>query len=166
MNKICITFAGAVGSSKTPIANYLSYKLALPIFNNDAIRTEVIEDFSVFNEEEYLNRRNARGKEIIESGKSFIYDASVDREWKQLKDWLDEANYQCFVISLDLSSDFLKKLYEAKKYNESLERIDEIVSDHENFIKNHGDQIKLHIDDSTFHDRLEISYKALKEIYK
>ncbi len=165
MNKICITFAGAVGSSKTPIANYLSYKLNLPIFNNDAIRTEVIEDFSIFNKDEYLNRRNARGKEIIGNGKSFIYDASVDREWKQLKEWLDEANYKYFIISLDLSPDFLKKLYAAKQYNESLERIDQIISDHENFIKNHSDKIALHIDDSTFYDRLEMSYRAAKQFF-
>lgn len=163
MNKICITFAGAVGSSKTPIANYLSYKLNLPIFNNDSIRTEVIEDFSIFNEDEYLSRRNARGKEIIKNGKSFIYDASVDREWKQLKEWLDEANYQHFIISLDLSPDFLKKLYEAKQYNESLEQIDQNITDHENFIKNHADEIALHIDGSTFYDRLEISYRTAKE---
>jgi len=43
-NKFCLTFAGAAGSSKTPISNYLSTKLLLPVFNNDAIRTEVIED--------------------------------------------------------------------------------------------------------------------------
>ena len=44
MQKICITFAGCVGSSKTPISNYLSTKLNLPIFNNDAIRSEIIEN--------------------------------------------------------------------------------------------------------------------------
>ncbi len=43
MKKV-ILFAGAVGSGKTPISNYLSYKLNLPIYNNDAIRSEVIED--------------------------------------------------------------------------------------------------------------------------
>lgn len=58
--KICITFAGAVGSSKTPISNYLSTKLNLPIFNNDAIRSEVIEDLGIFDSEEHLKRRNAR----------------------------------------------------------------------------------------------------------
>jgi len=40
--KFVILFAGAVGSSKSPIANYLSPKLNIPIFNNDAIRFEVI----------------------------------------------------------------------------------------------------------------------------
>ena len=38
--KFCITFAGAVGGSKTPIANFLSTKLNLPVFNNDAIRSQ------------------------------------------------------------------------------------------------------------------------------
>jgi hypothetical protein len=33
-SKICVTFAGAVGSSKTPITNYISTKINSPIFNN------------------------------------------------------------------------------------------------------------------------------------
>jgi cytidylate kinase len=53
--KICITFAGAVGSSKTPISNYLSSRLNLPIFNNDTIRSEVIEDLGVFDNKEVGN---------------------------------------------------------------------------------------------------------------
>lgn len=40
----CITFAGPVGSGKTPIAYYLSWNLALPILNNDSMRTETQED--------------------------------------------------------------------------------------------------------------------------
>lgn len=39
--KFCVTFAGAVGSSKTPVTHYLSCAFCLPILSNDAIRTEV-----------------------------------------------------------------------------------------------------------------------------
>jgi adenylylsulfate kinase-like enzyme len=63
--KVCIIFAGAVGSSKTPISNYLSIKLNLPIFNNDAIRSEVIEDLGFFDSNEHIKRRNSRLEEII-----------------------------------------------------------------------------------------------------
>ncbi len=82
---ICVTFAGCIGSSKTPIATYLSYKFGLPIFNNDALRSEIIEDFREFREDEYISRRNARCLELIESKKSFIFDASVDREWAKMQ---------------------------------------------------------------------------------
>lgn len=53
MKQICILFAGPIGSGKSPIANYLSYKLNLPIFNNDTIRTEVREDLLKMDVEEY-----------------------------------------------------------------------------------------------------------------
>ena len=50
-DKTLITFTGAVGSSKTSIAHFLSSRFGLPIFNNDAIRTEVLEDLGVFDED-------------------------------------------------------------------------------------------------------------------
>ncbi len=161
--KICITFAGAVGSSKTPISNYLSTKLSLPVFNNDAIRSEVIEDLGVLNAKEYLKRRNSRLKEIIEYGNSFIYDASIDREWKKFKGKLISSNYDFFIISIDLSKNFLIKLYKAKKYFESLERIDELIQDHDNFLNKYSDEICLHITDKNFIKRIQISYKSVKQ---
>lgn len=111
---ICITFAGAVGSGKTPIATYLSYNLDLPVFNNDALRSEIFEDFWVWNEEEYTKRRNERCLSILKEKKSFIFDASVDRAWSTLSEWLEINGYQAYVISLDLGEDFLKRLYESK----------------------------------------------------
>lgn len=67
MQKICITFAGCVGSSKTPISNYLSTKLNLPIFNNDAIRSEIIENKGFLNIEEHKKIRDRRLKEVLDS---------------------------------------------------------------------------------------------------
>ena len=131
--KICITFAGAVGSSKTPISNYLSTKLNLPIFNNDAIRSEVIEDLGILNNEEHIKRRNSRLEETIKDGISFICDVSIDREWGGFKEILVSANYNFFIISLDLSKKMLIKLYKAKKYLDSLKRIDRIIEDHNVF---------------------------------
>jgi len=83
----------------------------LPIFNNDAIRSEVIEDLGVFDTEEHLKRRNLRLEEIISDGNSFICDVSIDREWKEFKEKLISSNYTFFIISLDLSKKLLIKLY-------------------------------------------------------
>ena len=162
-NKVCITFAGAVGSSKTPITNYISTKINLPVFNNDAIRSEVIEDLGEFDKEEYLTRRGERLGEIMKNRTSFIYDASVDRRWEKLKKTLSKNNYKFFIISLDLSKEFLKDLYEAKGYNESLERLDELVQDHEDFLSHYSDDIGIHISDEDFGDRCEISFRATSE---
>lgn len=162
-NKICITFAGAIGSSKTPIANYLSTKLNLPIFNNDAIRTEVIEDFGFLNNEEHLKRRNSRLDETIKEGISFICDVSIDRQWKEFKKGLVSSNYKLFIISLDLSKKMLIKLYKAKSYFDSLKRIDQIIQDHNNFLNEYSDDINLHITDKDFINRIHISYNEVKK---
>jgi hypothetical protein len=152
----CIAFAGAAGSSKTPIANYLSTSLGLPIFNNDAIRAEVTEDSGHFNAEEYNARQEQRCKALLATGQSFIYDASVDRKWPKFKDWLDNENYQCFIISLDLSHKLLLELYEAKKYTEG-HRLPALIEQHNDFIRQYGDAIGLHIDDANFANRLNIA---------
>ena len=166
MNKICITFAGAIGSSKTPITNFLSTKLNLPVFNNDAIRTEVTEDLGKFDSEEHLKRRNERLTNIMESGTSFICDLSVDREWKEFKKLLASNEYNTFIISLDLSKDFLIRLYESKGYYESLKRIDNVINDHDVFLINYKNDIALHIGDEDFKHRCQISYKKTGEWIK
>lgn len=160
--KFVITFAGAVGSSKTPIAYYLSWKLNLPIFNNDCIRTEVIEEKGLFVESEYLKRRDDRIYQLVKSDLSFIYDASVDRVWKdKMTFWKEELGYKVFIISLDLSKNVLEKLYRAKKYNKTLSRVDELIEDHGTFIDQCNNDVSLHISDRDFNDRLEISYQAV-----
>jgi hypothetical protein len=163
MKQVCVTFAGAVGSSKTPITNYISTKLDLPVFNNDAIRSEVIEDMGGLVEEEYLKRRDERLREIIQSKKSFILDASVDRVWDKLKENLKDAGYEVFIISLDLSKDLLSKLYIDKKYFDAQERVDSLINDHELFLENHREDINLHLKDEDFGNRLEKSYMTISE---
>lgn len=156
----CITFAGVIGSSKTPIAHHLSWNLGLPVFCNDTLRTEVKEDRLEFDQVEYRRRRDERCKQLISRGRSFIYDASVDREWTGLNDWLQEKNYRHFIISLDLSRELLDKIYESKGYEGH--HLEQLLSQHQNFIANHGDQIGLHITDQGFEERLNVSLLAVK----
>lgn len=164
--KFLITFAGAIGSSKTPIANYLSCKLNFPVLNNDAIRTEVPEELGYFSEEEYLKRRNERIRDVLENCPAIIYDASIDREWKNWEDKIAKAGYKIFIISLDLSKDFLIELYKIKGYHESAEKIDQFFSDHEEFVKNYSHLIGLKITDENFKNRLELAYSAVSEWLK
>ena len=153
--KICLTFAGPVGSSKTPIAYFLSYKFGLPILNNDAIRTEVAEDLIIFSQAEYEKRRDERLISILATGHNFIYDASVDRRWKSIKEKLVEFGYGWFIISIDLSKEFLIKVHEAKGYRE--EGVDQLIEEHNKFLKEHGEDVNLHVSDRDFSDRLALS---------
>lgn len=159
--KILITFAGAVGTSKTPITNFLSYNLNLPVYNNDAVRTEVIEDLGFFDEAEYIKRRDQRVMSIINNNLSFIYDASVDREWKKYRQLVNDKGYKVFIISLDLSKEFLANLYQLKGYHESATRIDELLADHDSFLKEYSTDANTHISDADFPNRLQI---ALSEV--
>jgi hypothetical protein len=160
--KYIITFAGAIGCSKTPIATYLSIKLNLPVFNNDSIRTEVSEDLGYFDEKEYLKRRDARLKNIWGQNRSFILDASIDRVWPDLREKLIKLNYNIFIISIDLSKPFLKKLYKIKGYHESLTRLDNVISDHKKLLATFPKDINLRINEKNFSKRLERSYRAIK----
>lgn len=156
----CISFAGVPGSGKTPIANFLSSQLYLPVLNNDAIRTEVIEDTGAFEEREFLRRRGVAVNAIFASGKDFIYDASVDRAWEEQAEFLRKTGYAFLLISLDLSKDFLLKLYESKKYDPSW--LDPYIADHEHFLRNYDKDIAIHITDADFLNRLNVSLEAAR----
>lgn len=161
--KVIITFAGMIGSSKSPIAHYLSCMFGLPIFNVDAIRSEVTEDYLEFNLEEFCHRREERLKDMAEKNESFILDASIDRNWQDYKETIGDLGYKVFIISIDLSKEFITRLYQAKGYDESLKRIDTLYDQHEEFLKNFGQDVSLHIGDAEFHERLMLSENKFRE---
>lgn len=163
---LCITFAGVVGSSKTPIANFLSCQLGLPIFNNDAIRSEVIEDLGSYDKEIHHEKRNKIMEDLFESKRSFICDASQDREWFKFKEKLLAHDYDWFIISLDLSKEKLVEMYNNKKYSESLLRLDKLMSEHDKFVAENKSDINLTINDANFNQRQELSYLAVKNLVK
>lgn len=113
--------------------------------------------------EEYIKRRLDRTPRLLAYQRSFIHDASVDREWEMIKPALDEAGYNVFVISLDLSRDLLERLYLAKGYHESLARLDQLMGDHERFLMKYRDVVGCTITNESFSRRLEKSLDAVKE---
>lgn len=166
MKKICVLFAGPVGCSKTPVAYYLSWNLGLPIFNNDAIRTEVHEDTLSKNLDNdlQLKIRNERLQKLIDSGKSFICDASIDRTWEKISQKLNDKGYEKFIISFDFGYDFLNKLYEAKSYEAPAELRKQWLEEHDSFLKKYGHLVDLRITEDNFSKRLEIAFKAIEEM--
>lgn len=161
--KYCISFAGPIGSSKTPIAYYLSQKFNLIMINNDTIRIEVTEERGYLDEEEYQKRRNNRVEEMLETGQSFIFDASIDRSWDVFEQYLKSFGYSWFVISIDISKELLTRLYHAKNYSFTPEEIDQNYEEHQQFLKEHPEHINLHLTDDDFLNRLELSAKAFED---
>ena len=157
----CITFSGCVWSGKSPIASYISINLSLPVLNADSIRSEVAEDFFKFDVETFNKRFDDRFNEILESWKSFIYDASMDRYWPVIKKKLESHWYKIYIICLSLSKDFLKKIHAATAYDISEKRLEKLVEQNKNFIQNYSNDINLIIDDDNYIDRISITYNAV-----
>lgn len=160
--KYLILFAGAVGSSKTPIATYLSWNLGLPIWNTDAIRSEVIEDLGELDPERHQHLRDERLQAALLNDHSLIADVSIDRIWKDYSSSPILDDYTTFIISLDLSRELLERLYIAKGYTESLKRIDALVQDHTDFLDQFSSQVDLAITDETFPNRLDLCLDAVQ----
>ena len=157
----CITFSGCVWSGKSPIASYISINLSLPILNADSIRSEVAEDLFKFDVEEFNKRFDSRLNEILESWKSFIYDASMDRYWPVIKKKLESHWYKVFIICLRLSKDILQKLHDATSYEISDKWLDKLIEQNKKFIENYRNDINVIIDDDNYIDRISIAYKAV-----
>ena len=163
MKKIFISYAGAIWCGKSPITNYISTKLWLPVFDTDAIRSEVVEDLMKFDEIEINKRIKERLNSVIEDWKSFIYDASIDRTRWILKEILIKNNYKFFIISIDLDRDTLLSFYKAKSYSESIKMIDKVYEDHQKFLKDFWEDIDMHIDIKTYKNRLKNVYRAVNK---
>ncbi len=167
MKQKCILFAGAPGSSKTPVATYLSWNLGLPIFNNDVIRVEVSEDTlrrspAPADDPEFVKRQKYRIFKLLESRKPFICDFSVDKNWPGMKEALDRYKYDYFLISFNYSREFIQKIGKAKGYPDNENNI-MWYNQHTDFINKYGDDVDLVINEGNFSNRLDIALKAVKE---
>jgi hypothetical protein len=165
-----ITFAGPPGTSKTPLAFYLSHTFQLPIIQMDAIRLEVREDLLIDDPNdprvraEFLKRAYERYQPLLQEKVCFIDDSSADRSWKQKPDdqyfQLAEHGYDYFIISMDLSQAFIDKLHAA---NHSLSKNDSayFYNNHQDFLKLYRSDVGTHITDDTFTDRMALCKKAV-----
>jgi predicted kinase len=159
-----IFFAGTPGSSKTPTAHFLSWNLGLPILSNDAIRREVKQDTldMAVDSAPYLKLRDERIEACLKLGKSFIYDASVDRTWFSWESRLQEHHYQGFIVSFDLSQQLLDRIAQAVASRESTENRQRWYQDHQDFLSKHRSQINLSINDQNFADRMSVAVTAVR----
>lgn len=153
-------FAGVPGSSKSPVAHHLGWNLGLPIFNNDTLRTEIAEDSGEVELGRYEALRDARLEQLLALNHSFIYDASVDRQWLNAKKWLDDHDYEHFVINMDLDRSFIEKIYKAKGYTQ-VDKLDGWFDDHEKFNNSHADIVNVRIGTEDFSNRLDIALNAV-----
>lgn len=161
----CITFAGPVGCSKTPVAHHLSITFGWPILSNDAIRSEVIEDTlqPELDVDLYRTRAVARIKALADRPDNLIYDASHDRHWgSYLSNFADDPPYNFGVISYDLSREFYVQLLRTTRYKSTLPRVDELLADHTGFVRDHEDTIICTITDENFQNRLHVAEDAVR----
>jgi nicotinamide riboside kinase len=100
---------------------------------------------------------------LVTSKKSFILDSSVDRRYKEIKEGLEQNGYDMFLISIDISKEYLLRLYEAKGYVQTMDEVDRFINDHKNFLVEYEKEVDVKIDDSNFLNRLDICLKAIED---
>lgn len=163
-----VTFAGTPGTSKSPVAYYLSAEFNLPIISSDNIRYEVREDLrlNTINKPvalaEYEKRFKARRLGLLALGMPFILDASVDREWTTYKQELTGANYDWFMIDMELSTAFIEDLFLKTDREWAIEQLPYYMAHHETFMAQYGQDVDLQITDETWHKRLQIAAGGLQ----
>lgn len=164
-----VVFAGTPGTSKSIIAFYLSQNFDLPIFNNDNLRFEVREDLLADSIniphvlKEYNRRFAERHKQILDRGRPIIFDGSVDRQWRQLKQQLIDAGYEYFMIDMELSEDFQRNLFAKTGRHKAIDELKHYMAQHRDFLRHYEPDISLKITDETFARRLKLSAAGLQE---
>ena len=164
-----ITFAGVPGTSKTIISYHLSMRLGLPIFSTDNLRYEVKEDLLVANANvpearaEYERRYNERWTSALAARAPFIRDGSVDRQWVPVKQELQAAGFEWFLIDMELSYSFMKRLYLSTGRPGAARELDSYVTQHESFMSNHSADVSFQIADEDFPRRREMAEDAVRK---
>lgn len=162
-----VIFGGVPGTSKTPVAYYLSWEFSLPIFSHDAIRNEVKEDLLVDDInapealKEFEKRAAERREQLLGSGKPVIFDSSVDRKWATQKEQLESRGYSWYLINFELSKPFIENLYKAKDYN--LDVLDHYLGQHKEFMDEHASDVSLEINDGNFSERLSLADSRVRK---
>jgi len=163
-----VVFAGVPGSSKTIIANYLSVKFNLPVFNNDQLRFEVKEDMMAANINapevlaEFEKRYKERFEEFLTTGHPMLLDGSIDRRWKETKKQLGAAGYVWYMIDMEMTEPFLKDFFIATGRPKFLDQLPRYLEDHRQFMKQYSSDVSLQITDETFPDRLRLAADGLQ----
>lgn len=65
-----------------------------------------------------------------------------------------------------MNRDTLLKFYETKSYFESMNMIDKVYEDHQNFLMEFSDDVDIHVDVNNYEKRLDVVYKAVKKRIK
>ena len=158
-----VVFAGVPGSSKSIVAHELSCQFGLPIFSTDNLRFEVQEDLRSPNInrpdalEEFHKRYAERWKGFLALRGSIIRDGSVDRTWPAVKADLQSAGYDWFMIGMELSQDFMEKLYLETARPISATQLPAYQAQHEAFVQEFGSDIDLRITDELFPERRAVA---------
>ena len=166
---VCITFAAPVGAGKTQIAHYVSWNLGIGVFSNDVIRNEIQAEHSTpldHNPDEYFKRRDERIHSVLELGRSFIYDASIDRRWEEYSPIVQEAGFDTLVVSLDWSRGLWESMVVHKGYDPKSAQCNTWFAQHEDFVRKHGEVISLSLQDEHFSQRLEYTLEHIRALLK
>jgi hypothetical protein len=145
-----ILFAGVPDVGRLAAVNYISIRLNLPVFSNDALRYETrLQNRQLqLDVPKFDTLRDERFGWVLKNHKSFIYDAGIDRRWPELKPELEKNGYSWKIISFNLSDELAQKLWREVSGNQPNEDEPNWLRQHADFVKKHGFEVDLKITDS------------------
>ncbi len=112
----------------------------------------------------FINRKDGYLNKLLAKGRSVIYDASVDRTWQAFKQRLEQEGYITFLISFDLSPEFVKKLGTSASSLIDSDAMEVYFTQHKKFLDAHGSTVDVHLTDKNFADRFDICIKAIDDM--
>ncbi|HET7320091.1 MAG TPA: hypothetical protein VFI84_00720 [Candidatus Saccharimonadales bacterium] len=163
-----VVFAGVPGSSKSIVAHELSCQFGLPIYSTDNVRFEVREDLraDTINRPDALrefNKRNSdRWKGFLALQRPIIRDGSVDRTWPDVKSELLAAGYDWFMIDMELSQEFIEKLYKDTGRPVAVQQLPMYLAQHNSFMADYEQDVDVFITDDNFHNRRAVAVAGLQ----
>lgn len=140
-NKLIISFSAVPGSGKTTIAKQLEERYNGVRINTDYLRESIRELFKTTRKEteEILKKYLVYFADKYNfSNGLIILDASVDRDYEQIKALGKINGFNLFVIKITVSKEnLIKRIKERNKEDaqEFLDRLDEWIEYNENFNK-------------------------------
>jgi predicted kinase len=158
---LMITFSGTPGMGKSYVAKKLEDAYLGVRISTDDLRT-LFDEIGVTT----IQERDAILQQYLVyffghfkmPNRRFIFDASIDRKYKQLFPFCKQNNMPCIVIRLDVSRDMVMQRIQdrGEKVSWHLKHIDAFFEDYYNFAKSCDDYILFaNVDGADFSQLLE-----------
>lgn len=168
--KLLITFAGVPGSGKTVIAKRLEKELKGIRINSISVEKAYV---ALGNERDIPTKRAyiywLMDKIVKEfKNKTIILDKGIERTYEEIFKWVEENNYEIFVIGLNCSRDTLEKRIKQREGDNAkyyLAEMDRWVREYKKYRKLNISDIEINTEEGNINEWVKEILKGIAEKY-